>query len=100
MIGDIEVTLEITPRPVKAMRALQFKVVVRGRNPSAPPFIDLEMPGMHMGPNLVKLRASVPETYEGRGVIVRCMSGRTDWRASVCLPGIGKAHFYFNVVHE
>lgn len=69
MIGDTEVSLEITPRPVEAMRALHFKVVIRGRFPSQPPFVDLDMPGMFMGPNVVRLKASSPGTYEGRGFI-------------------------------
>jgi hypothetical protein len=100
MIGDTEVSLEITPRPVRAMRELHFKVVVRGRYPSQPPFVDLDMPGMFMGPNVVRLKSSSPHTYEGRGLIVRCMSHRTDWRATVCLPGIGAAQFFFDVVHK
>jgi hypothetical protein len=100
MIGDTEVSLEITPRPVKAMRALHFKVVIRGRSPSQPPFVDLDMPGMFMGPNVVRLKASSAGTYEGRGFIVKCVSRRRDWRATVCLPGIGKARFFFEVVHN
>jgi hypothetical protein len=100
MIGDTAVSLEITPRPVKAMRELHFSVVVRGRNPAGPPFVDLDMPGMAMGPNVVRLKATAPHTYEGRGLIVRCMSQRRDWRATVCLPGIGAAQFLFDVVHE
>jgi hypothetical protein len=99
-IGDTEVSLEITPRPVRAMRELHFKVVVRGDDPSQPPFVDLDMPGMFMGPNVVRLKASSPHTNEGSGLLVRCMSGRRDWRATVCLPEIGAAQFFFDVVHE
>jgi len=100
MIGKTEVSLEITPRPVKAMTALHFKVVVRGGSPSEPPFVDLDMPGMLMGANVVRLTATSPDTFEGRGLIVRCMSRRTDWRATVCLPGIGDAQFFFDVVNK
>jgi hypothetical protein len=99
-IGDTEVSLEITPHPVMAMRELHFKVMVRGRYPSQPPFVDLDMQGMFMGPNVVRLTASSPRTYEGRGLIVKCMSHRTKWRATVCLPEIGAAHFFFDVANE
>jgi hypothetical protein len=61
---------------------------------------DLDMPGMLMGANVVRLTATSPGTFEGRGLIVRCMSRRTDWRATVCLPGIGDAQFFFNVVSK
>jgi hypothetical protein len=100
MIGDTEVSLEITPRPVRAMKVLHFKVVIRGRSPLQPPFVDLDMPGMLMGPNVVRLKASSPDIYEGRGLIVRCVSRRRDWRATVNLPGIGKARFFFEVVRD
>jgi hypothetical protein len=100
VIGGTEVSLEITPRPVKAMEELHFKVVVRGGQLSHPPFVDLDMPGMFMGPNVVRLKATSLDTYEGRGLIVKCMSGRRDWRATVSLPGIGKAQFFFYVVHK
>ena len=95
------VTLVVTPRPVKAMQDLLFQVRLGGKLPqdTKPPYIDLGMPGMNMGPNRVKLKSAGNATYEGRGVIVRCPSGRRTWQATVTIPDVGKTDFIFDVVY-
>jgi hypothetical protein len=95
------VTLEVNPKPVKAMEDLLFRVTLSGNlSANAPlPFIDLGMPGMNMGPNRVILKSAGPGTYEGRGIIVRCPSGRKIWRATVKIPNIGQAEFIFHVIY-
>ncbi|MCF8105763.1 MAG: hypothetical protein K9K64_09785 [Desulfohalobiaceae bacterium] len=99
-IRDGYVQLDIQPKPVKAMQDLLFRVSLQepGRL-DGPPFIDLGMPGMKMGPNRVRLEKAGPGLFEGRGVIVRCPSGKTVWRAEVRLPGLGTAEFVFDVVY-
>jgi hypothetical protein len=94
-------TLEVNPKPVKAMADLLFKVTLSGNLPADahPPYIDLGMPGMNMGPNRVILKSAGPGAYEGRGIIVRCPSGRKIWRATVTVPDIGQAEFIFNVIY-
>ena len=100
-LDGTDVRLEVTPRPVKAMTDLLFKVTLIGEQPSlkSDPFIDLGMPGMNMGPNRVLLKASGPSSYEGQGVIVRCKSGRKIWQATVTLPDKGAVRFVFHVVY-
>jgi hypothetical protein len=95
------VILEVTPRPVKAMQDLFFKVTLTGKLSKAQkaPYIDLGMPGMNMGPNRVKLKPVGNATYEGRGVIVRCPSGRQTWQASVTIPDAGQIDFIFDVIY-
>jgi hypothetical protein len=93
------VALDITPRPVKAMKELTFQVRVSGEEPDAPPWIDLGMPGMEMGPNRVEMKQKEKGLYEGKGVIVRCPSGKTVWEALVTIPGIGEASFIFDVIY-
>ena len=95
------VTLEVTPRPVKAMQDLSFRVTLNGTLPpnTKPPYIDLGMPGMNMGPNRVQLKSAGNATYEGRGVIVRCPSGRRTWQATVTIPDVGQADFIFDVIY-
>ena len=93
------VELEILPKPVKAMTDLVFQVKVSGDPLSAPPFIDLGMPGMKMGPNRVILKENDMAVYEGQGVIVRCHSGKTIWQATITLPNIGNVVFTFDVVY-
>ena len=97
--GDLTVSLEITPRPVKAMQDLVFKVSITGASPAAPPHIDLGMPAMKMGPNQVALIPTGPGTYEGTGVIVRCPSGKRTWFANVIVPGSGEVKFIFDVIY-
>lgn len=98
-LGAGSVTLEILPRPVMAMTDLTFRVTLAGVSPDGDPGIDLGMPGMTMGPNHVTLEKMPDGTYSGTGVIVRCPSGRTLWRADVSVPGTGTAAFIFDVVY-
>jgi hypothetical protein len=97
--GDLTVSLEIVPRPVKAMQDLVFKVSIEGASPAKHPHIDLGMPAMKMGPNQVSLKPTGPGTYEGTGVIVRCPSGKRTWFANVIVPGSGEVKFIFNVIY-
>ena len=94
-----KITLEIQPRPVKAMNELTFRVTLTGRKLASNPYIDLGMPGMDMGPNRVHLKRVDKRVYEGLGIIVRCASGRRTWRAAVTLPDLGEVHFIFDVIY-
>ncbi|MGD9180162.1 MAG: hypothetical protein PVG15_01740 [Desulfobacterales bacterium] len=95
------ITLAVMPRPVEAMQDLLFQVTFSDKLPpnTRPPYIDLGMPGMQMGPNRVQLKSVGNNTYEGRGVIVRCPSGRRTWRATVTFPDVGYADFIFDVIY-
>jgi len=98
-LGDTTVSLEISPRPVKAMQDLVFKVSIEGAAPTNHPHIDLGMPAMKMGPNQVALKPTGPGTYEGTGVIVRCPSGKRTWFADVIIPESGEVKFIFDVIY-
>jgi len=98
-INDRTVHLEISPKPVKAMKDLTFQVKISGDSLLEAPFVDLGMPGMKMGPNRVILKKNDTATYEGQGVIVRCKSGKTIWQATVTLPDIGSVVFTFDVIY-
>lgn len=92
------VILEISPRPVRAMRELIFAVEIPGANDRGEaPRIDLEMPGMRMPPNRVELRRGADGIYRGTGTIVRCGSGRRTWSATVTVPDRARAVFTFDV---
>ena len=99
--SDHTLTLEVTPRPVKALQNLVFKVTLTGKTVESTkaPYIDLGMPGMNMGPNRVPLKATGDATYEGKGVIVKCPSGRRTWQATVTIPDVGQTQFVFDVIY-
>lgn len=93
-----EVVLDITPKPVPYMKELTFTVRLKGQTASRDSLtIDLGMPGMYMGRNVVTLKKTSPDTFAGKGVIPRCPSGRTLWRASVVLSENEKTDFLFDV---
>jgi len=98
-LDDHTVTLEITPRPIKAMQDLVFTVTITANRPPENPHIDLGMPGMKMGPNRIILKPAGKDTYEGQGVIVRCPSGRRTWFANITIPGSGEVKFIFDVIY-
>ena len=98
-LGTETVTLTISPRPVTAMQESTFQVTLSGHVPEQNPYIDLGMPAMKMGPNRVQLKANENGTYTGKGVIVRCKSGRRTWFANVFVPDLGNIKFVFDVVY-
>ena len=98
-IGDVTVEMEISPRPVKALEDLLFKISLSGSESAKATQIDLGMPAMKMGPNRVMLKSTGPGKFEGRGVIVKCKSGHLTWYAIVSIPDHGEAIFVFDVIY-
>ena len=100
-LSENTVTLDVTPRPVKALQNLSFRVTLSGKQLTSTkaPYIDLGMPGMNMGPNRVKLKYAGGNLYEGQGVIVKCPSGRRTWQATVTIPDAGQTEFIFDVIY-
>ncbi len=86
-VGGATVTLDVS-RPLRTMADLVFTVSVAPASAAGagPGRIALEMPGMYMGENRVALAASGEGRWQGRGVIVRCPSGKRAWTAEVTLP--------------
>ena len=97
-LSGCQVTLDINPKPIRAMKNLTFFVVISGKKVEAGPFIDLGMPGMTMGPNRVTLTPAKEGTYYGEGVVVTCPSGKKTWQAIVTIPSLGTVEFVFDVL--
>ncbi len=96
--GSYTVTLNIDPKPVKHMKELTFSVTVSPCDKlPASLLLDLSMPGMAMGKNQVTLVKKSACLYEGKGIIVRCMSGRTLWQATILSDELNNPAFTFNV---
>lgn len=95
-VGDARITLDIGPRPVAAMRELVFSVRLDGFGSRPDEIVlSLTMPGMQMGENNIKLKKNAQGVYQAAGVIVRCPSGKTVWRADLLNLNAG---FTFNVI--
>ena len=91
-VNGLAVTLDISPKPVRAMQDLSFEVRLErdGRPAGANSVeVDLAMPGMQMGENRVRLQKVRHGLFQGRGVVVRCPSGQMLWKASVIVIGDG-----------
>ncbi len=96
--GNYNVTLNIEPKPVQHMKELTFSVTVKPCDKLPDTLqLDLSMPGMEMGKNQVTLIKKSGGLYEGKGIIVRCMSGRTLWRATIISDELKNPAFIFNV---
>ena len=89
--GTHRLTLEVTPRPVRPMVDLEFAVAVEPRLAEATGEIALSMPGMYMGENRVPLVVGPDGRLHGKGVVVRCPSGRRTWSAGVTVRAPGTA---------
>ena len=59
--------------------------------------LDLSMPGMQMGKNQVTLFKKNACLYEGKGIIVRCMSKRTLWQVKILSDELKNTAFTINV---
>ncbi|NTW55830.1 MAG: hypothetical protein HGB20_02145 [Chlorobiaceae bacterium] len=96
--GNRTVTLDIGPKPPKAMQQLTFTLTITPCA-SLPDtlVIDLGMPGMVMGVNQVVMKKTNACTWKGTGIIVRCMSGRTLWQATVLSEALNNTAFTFDV---
>ncbi len=93
-----KIYFEISPRPVLPMRRLLFKVKLEDIECKKERIrIFLSMPGMEMGENFVNLKKVKEGVYEGTGVIIRCPSGKTVWRADLVLDKTKKVSFTFDL---
>ena len=96
--GSYTVTLNIDPKPVKHMKELTFSVTISPCDKLPDTLLlDLSMPGMEMGKNQVTLVRKSACLYEGKGIIVRCMSGRTLWQVTILSDELKNPAFTFNV---
>ncbi|MFN3740253.1 MAG: hypothetical protein ACK4TF_06215 [Thermodesulfovibrionales bacterium] len=95
---NIEVRLDIEPKPLQAFRETAFIITIKG-DEGLPNelLLDLNMPGMFMGKNQVILKRVEKNKYKGTGVIPRCPSGKTLWQADIFVPGEGSVNFKFHV---
>lgn len=96
IIDDVEIVLDITPKPVKTMENLAFTANLEGKGEFKQLLLDLEMPGMFMGKNVVILKGK-EGLYMGKGIIPRCPAGEKLWRATLNVPGKGKVAYLFIV---
>jgi hypothetical protein len=94
-----EIDFDIEPRPVKAMESLYFRIKLKNYENPRSIIIDLSMPEMPMGYNHVLLEKTGMDTYEGRGIIPVCPSGKKLWRASIIINDKTEESFLFNVQH-
>ena len=96
--GNRTVTLNIEPKPVNSMKNLTFSITVTPCDKLPQTLLlDLSMPGMPMGKNQVMLVRKGGCMYEVKGIIVRCMSGRTLWQVTILSDDLQNPAFTFNV---
>lgn len=91
-LGGAAVTLELSPRPPRPLAELRVVADVRaGGAPveGAELTVRFGMKGMEMFPADARLAPAGPGRYQGKAVLVRCPSGRTDWTATLSLARPG-----------
>lgn len=99
-VEEYGITLDINPKPVRHMKELTFDVQLSDNSPTLSSdtlVLGLSMPGMDMGKNEVLLRKVEDNRYTGKGIIVKCSSGKTLWRATLFMDDNTKPAFTFNV---
>jgi hypothetical protein len=84
--GGLELSADLGPRPLAAMRELAVAVELRRAEApvdGAAVRVAFAMAGMEMGENAVALAPAGGGRYQGKAILVRCPSGRHDWIATV-----------------
>ncbi len=89
--GGGEVTLELSPRPLRTMQPLSVRALVREVADGAAVSTTFSMPGMDMGENRSVLARREAGRYEGGAVLVRCPSGQRAWVAEAAISPPGGA---------
>jgi nitrogen fixation protein FixH len=98
--GTTRVILDLSPHPPAPLKEIEASVrLVRDGAPvaGAQVTVELAMPGMFMGENRIATTAGPDGSYSGKGVLLRCASGRRDWAAEVVIrqPGAPEARVRF-----
>jgi nitrogen fixation protein FixH len=91
--GELRVTLDLG-RSLATLADLPITVTVaRGGTPLEGAVVEVSfaMKEMNMGENRVVLAAAGPGRHAGKGVLVRCQSGKRDWIATVTVRPSGAA---------
>jgi nitrogen fixation protein FixH len=96
LAGGRILTLDLAPRPLEPFTDVAVTADLRdaaGRPlDGADVAVSFAMPAMFMGENRAVLEpASSAGRYAGKAVLVRCPSGRQDWRAEASVRGPGMA---------
>ncbi len=91
------IVFEAEPWPVVPMKRTIFRLSTSPPLKTNNVLMELTMPGMYMGQNRVLLKRVSDSIFEGSGVIVRCHSGKTLWRATFTTKGFGPVSFDFHV---
>ncbi len=90
--GGGAVTLDLGPRPLRTMADLNVRVELAPGTPEPSEVsVWVSMRGMAMGQNRARLARTAAGRWEGKGVLVRCPSGRRDWLADVEVASGGAA---------
>jgi hypothetical protein len=92
-VGAYEITLALTPRPVRPMQAQTMTVRVRASGRpinNAAVSASLSMVGMDMGPNRPVLKPIGRGEYQGQAVFPACHSGSLDWSIAVTVESGGQ----------
>ena len=102
-INGVSLIFDVQPKPVASMSENTFIVtLMRSGTPvtDARVQIDLSMPDMFMGKNQPALKHVKDGRYEGKGVIMQCVSGKKTWQADVVVlikKEIATTRFVFEV---
>ncbi|UTW04469.1 hypothetical protein KDX31_05545 [Amphritea atlantica] len=83
-MGEVSLTLDIQPRPVRSMAPLNYRVSIDGASASNV-VINLQGSEMYMGINQTQLTAveSQPGFFSGKGELAVCTTGEMLWRLTV-----------------
>ncbi|SEQ43664.1 hypothetical protein SAMN03080615_01548 [Amphritea atlantica] len=83
-MGEVSLSVDIQPRPVRSLTPLNYRVSINGTSASKV-IIDLQGSEMYMGINQTELTAdeSSPGAFSGQGELAICTTGEMLWRLTV-----------------
>ncbi|WP_299198135.1 hypothetical protein [uncultured Amphritea sp.] len=83
-MGEVSITLDIQPRPVRSLIPLNYRVSIDGARASKV-MINLQGSEMYMGINQTELTPveNIPGDFSGKGELAVCTTGEMLWRLTV-----------------
>lgn len=93
-----EGTLDLSPRPVRVMKEIQFTLQLNSFDFQPEEILlDLTMPEMYMGENQVKLIPVKENQYVGKGIFPECSSGFKRWNIEIIFSKKYSTNIQFDI---
>ncbi len=81
----VSASLDLSPKPVYAMKDIEFTLQLKPEIPEAHIMLDLTMPAMYMGENKVEMKEISSGVFKAKSVFAECTTDDRLWNIEVMI---------------